>query len=77
MTSWFRAGRARQQNSTQITLEVAMKMPLSLSILGLVSLFAIMTGAQQPARAEAYPTRPVKVIVPYQPGAAADVIGRF
>jgi tripartite-type tricarboxylate transporter receptor subunit TctC len=55
-------------------LEVAMKMPLSLSILGLVSLFATVTAAQQPARAEAYPTRPVKVIVPDQPGAAADVI---
>jgi tripartite-type tricarboxylate transporter receptor subunit TctC len=32
--------------------------------------------AQTPAKAEGYPARPVKVVVPYPPGAAADLIGR-
>ena len=45
--------------------------------LGFLSLVAVPVAAQQPARAEAYPSRPVKVIVPYAPGAAADVIGRL
>jgi tripartite-type tricarboxylate transporter receptor subunit TctC len=54
-----------------------MKTPLSLVLLGLLPLLAISAAGQQPARAEGYPTRPVKVIVPYQPGAAADIIGRL
>ena len=54
-----------------------MKTPLSLLVSGFLSLFTIVAAAQQPARAEAYPTRPVKVVVPYQAGAAADIIGRL
>jgi tripartite-type tricarboxylate transporter receptor subunit TctC len=54
-----------------------MKTPLSFVLLGLLPLLAISAAGQQPARAEGYPTRPVKVIVPYQPGAAADIIGRL
>jgi tripartite-type tricarboxylate transporter receptor subunit TctC len=49
-----------------------MKRVLSLLLLGLLQL-----AAQQPAIAQAYPARPVKVIVPYPPGAAADIIGRI
>ena len=54
-----------------------MKTPLSFLVLGFLSLFTISAAAQQPARAEAYPTRSVKVVVPYPPGAAADIIGRI
>jgi tripartite-type tricarboxylate transporter receptor subunit TctC len=48
-----------------------MKTPLSLLILGLLSLCPLS------AEAESYPTRPVKIVVPYPAGAAADIIGRI
>src|SRR6185312_3415292 len=48
--------------------------PLLLLILGL-SFCPIAATAQH--EAERYPTRPVKVIVPYGAGAAADVIARI
>jgi len=57
--------------------EIAMKTPLLLPILGLLSLCPIAATAQQSDGAERYPARPVKVIVPYGAGAAADVIARI
>jgi tripartite-type tricarboxylate transporter receptor subunit TctC len=48
---------------------------LSLLLLALLAA-PLPVAAQQPATAEGYPARPVKVIVPYPPGAAADIIGR-
>jgi tripartite-type tricarboxylate transporter receptor subunit TctC len=42
-------------------------------MLALGSLLAV----SQPVTAEGYPARPVKIIVPYPPGAAADTIGRI
>ena len=54
-----------------------MKTPLLLPILGLLSLCPISATAQQSDGAERYPARPVKVIVPYGAGAAADVIARI
>ena len=54
-----------------------MKTPLLLPILGLLSLCPIAATAQQSDGAERYPARPVKVIVPYGAGAAADVIARI
>jgi tripartite-type tricarboxylate transporter receptor subunit TctC len=49
---------------------------LSLLLLALLAA-PLPVAAQQPATAEGYPARPVKVIVPYPPGAAADIIGRI
>ena len=43
----------------------------------LLSLVPILFAAPQPAAAQSYPSRPVKVIVPYPAGAAADLIGRI
>jgi tripartite-type tricarboxylate transporter receptor subunit TctC len=54
-----------------------MKTALSLFMLGLLSLGPMSAAAQQPAESAIYPARPVKVIVPYSPGAAADIIGRI
>jgi tripartite-type tricarboxylate transporter receptor subunit TctC len=53
-----------------------MKRVLSLLLLGLLAL-PLQLAAQQRATTEGYPSRPVKVIVPYPPGAAADIIGRI
>jgi tripartite-type tricarboxylate transporter receptor subunit TctC len=54
-----------------------MKTPRSFLMLGSLSLFAISAAAQHSAPAEAYPAGPVKVVVPYAPGGAADIIGRI
>ena len=54
-----------------------MKTPLSMFVLALLSLCPIPAAAQQPAEATSYPARSVKVVVPYPPGAAADIIGRL
>jgi Uncharacterized protein conserved in bacteria len=53
-----------------------MRTHLMLPILGLLSLCPVSAAAQSEA-AGSYPERPVKVIVPYAAGAAADVIGRI
>ena len=53
-----------------------MRTHLFLHILGLLSLCPVSAAAQSEA-AGSYPERPVKVIVPYAAGAAADVIGRI
>jgi tripartite-type tricarboxylate transporter receptor subunit TctC len=54
-----------------------MKTPLMLPLFGLLSLCPISATAQQSDAAERYPARPVKMIVPYGAGAAADVIARI
>src|ERR1700730_10254894 len=66
--------RARWCNPSQ---EIAMKTPLSLFILALLSVGPMSAAAQQSGGAETYPARPVKVVLPYAAGAAADIIGRI
>jgi tripartite-type tricarboxylate transporter receptor subunit TctC len=58
------------------TKEIAMRTPLSLLLLGLLSLCPISAVAEQPAESATYPSRPVKIIVPNAAGAALDIIGR-
>ena len=53
-----------------------MRTHLMLPILGLLLLCPVSVAAQSEG-AGSYPERPVKVIVPYAAGAAADVIGRI
>ena len=54
-----------------------MKTPLSLLMLGLLSLGPVSAVAQQPSDSASYPARPVKVVVPNAPGSALDVIARI
>ena len=51
-----------------------MKTPLLLPILGLLSLCPVVRHGSAIGWSRSYPARPVKVIVPYGAGAAADVI---
>ena len=51
--------------------------PISCFSMALLSLLPMLTAAPQSAAAQSYPSRPVKVIVPYPAGAAADLIGRI
>src|ERR1700687_3347791 len=53
-----------------------MKTLLSFGLLASLSLLDLTAMAQHSARAETYPAKPVKVVVPYPAGSAADVIGR-
>jgi tripartite-type tricarboxylate transporter receptor subunit TctC len=67
--------RAQRKDVTQThSREVSMTRVLSFLLLGLLAA-PLPVAAQQSA--EGYPSRPVKVIVPYPPGAAADLIGRI
>jgi tripartite-type tricarboxylate transporter receptor subunit TctC len=54
-----------------------MRTPISCLSAALLSLLPMLTAAPQSAAAQTYPSRPVKVIVPYPAGAAADLIGRI
>jgi len=40
------------------------------------SIGATLTGISLPSHAQAYPNRPVKIIVPYPPGGGADILAR-
>jgi tripartite-type tricarboxylate transporter receptor subunit TctC len=60
----------------QPSQETAMKTHLLLPLLGFLSLVPIPATAQSD-QSERYPARPVKLIVPYAAGAAADVIARI
>jgi tripartite-type tricarboxylate transporter receptor subunit TctC len=43
----------------------------------LVALVAVVTGLQtQPANAQAFPTKPVRLVIAFTPGSSTDIIGR-
>jgi tripartite-type tricarboxylate transporter receptor subunit TctC len=51
-----------------------MRTPLICFAIGIASLFA---AADRPTQAKDYPERPVKIVVPYPPGGAVDVMARI
>jgi tripartite-type tricarboxylate transporter receptor subunit TctC len=51
-----------------------MRTPLICFAIGLASLISAI---DRPVQAKDYPTRPVKIVVPYPPGGAVDVIARL
>src|SRR5665213_522381 len=60
--------RSKRQIRTPIMKRVA---PLSFIIAGLLALTGTL-----PAAAQSFPDKPVKLVVPYQPGGATDTLAR-
>lgn len=61
------------QNQIRATLACAL---LASAVLPAAAIAQQAAGATQPAAGVAYPTRPVRLVVPFPPGSASDFLGR-
>ncbi len=65
MIGLFSTLRARLQHSTP-----------TLKMLILTTAISVVFGAMSPVSAETYPSRPIKIIVPYPPGGTSELLAR-
>jgi tripartite-type tricarboxylate transporter receptor subunit TctC len=50
---------------------------MNYTILTLVTCLVALTGFATPAAAQDYPAKPVRIVVPFAPGGASDILGRL